>query len=248
MTSDATHSIQAAPDPGGLRDVITGTRCLLLGFDGPLCRLFPGHRAGRVADGLLDRLKERGHRAPLTEDERTADGPQAVLRAVARAGGPAAGLAQALERDLAREELDAAATAWPTPYADPLIRTSVAVGLRLALTTDTSPPAVERYLTGRGLAGCFTPHVYARTTDLSRLKPDPHCVDRALAALGAAPGTAVLIGESPADLLAARAAGVRFLGCARDDLRARRLRRAGAEVVVRGLGPVLALVRSGART
>ncbi|MFD5099242.1 hypothetical protein ACFWJN_09760, partial [Streptomyces albidochromogenes] len=57
MTSDATHSIQAAPDPVGLRDVITGARCLLFGFDGPLCRLFPGHRAGRVADGLLDRLR-----------------------------------------------------------------------------------------------------------------------------------------------------------------------------------------------
>ncbi|MGW7198421.1 hypothetical protein ACWGH9_20200, partial [Streptomyces chryseus] len=74
MTSDATHSIQAAPVPDGLRDVITGARCLLLGFDGPLCRLFPGHRARRVADGLIDRLKERGHQVPLTEDERTAEG------------------------------------------------------------------------------------------------------------------------------------------------------------------------------
>ncbi|MGW7055547.1 HAD family hydrolase [Streptomyces sp. NPDC054887] len=245
MTSDATHPGPAAPAIEALREVVTGAACVLFGFDGPVCRLFAADRARRVTDGLAGRLGGHGHAVELTEDERAGD-PYAVLRAAARAG-PGGDLLGDLERELTREELRATATAWPTPYADPLIRTWSAIGVPLAITSYNSAPAVERYLAGRGLAGCFTPHVYGRTADPCRPAPDRDRVDRALAALGAGPGAALLIGEDLSDLAVAREAGVRFLGCARDDRRARLLRGAGANTVVRDLGPVLALVRAAAR-
>ncbi|MGX1886435.1 HAD family hydrolase [Streptomyces sp. NPDC055287] len=226
-----------------LRDLITGAECVLFDFDGPICRLFAGHRAHHVADSLVDWLEKRGRHVLLTEEELASDDPHDVLRAVARIR-PGSELVEALEEELTREELRATATAWPTPYADALIRTWSAVGSRLAITTNNSPLVAEQYLTGRGLAGCFTPHIYGRTPDLSRLKPDPDCLNRALTALDARADAALMIGDTPSDLFAAREAGVRFLGYARDEGRVRRLRRAGAEVVVGDLEPVLELVRA----
>ncbi len=145
-----------------LRDLITGAQYVVFGFDGPLCRLFAGRQAHDMAGGLVDRLEKRGLHVPLTEEELASGGPHAVLRAVARAR-PGSELLEALEEELTREELRAAATARPTPYADPLVRTWSAVGSRLAIATDHAPSAAERYLTGRGLAGCFGPHLYGRT-------------------------------------------------------------------------------------
>ncbi|MFF8290807.1 HAD family hydrolase [Streptomyces sp. NPDC016309] len=124
--------------------------------------------------------------------------------------------------------------AWPTPYADPLVRTLAAIGTGLAVVAEAPPAAVRRYLAGRGLAGCFGAHVHGR-------------VDGALASLGAAPGASLLIGATPADLAAAREAGVPFLGHGADEDRAELLRRAGAERVVTSLEPVLTAVRAAAR-
>ncbi|MEV3990679.1 hypothetical protein AB0J57_17390 [Streptomyces sp. NPDC049837] len=130
--------------------------------------------------------------------------------------------------------LRAEATAWPTPYADPLVRTLAAVGTGLAVVTGTSPAAVSRYLAGRGLADCFGPHIHGRVED-------------ALASLGASPAVSLLIGATPADLTAARQAGVPFLGYGRDEHHVELLRRAGARRVVPSLEPVLTAVRAAAQ-
>jgi phosphoglycolate phosphatase-like HAD superfamily hydrolase len=82
---------------------------------------------------------------------------------------------------------------------------------------------------------------------LSHLKPDPHCINRALDAMAAAPATALMIGDAPTDLLAARAAGVPFLGYARNERKDMLLRNAGATAVVHSLATVLRLVRAGAQ-
>ncbi|MGW0563677.1 HAD family hydrolase [Streptomyces sp. NPDC003016] len=246
MTSDATQTEQAASVIEELRDLITGARCVLFDFDGPLCRLFADHRAHDVADNLVDRLERHGRPVPLTEEERASGDPYAVLRAVARAR-PGSELVRALEEELTREELRAAATARPTPYADPLVRTWSAVGSRLALMTDSSSPAAEQYLAGRGLAGCFAPHIYGRTPGPSHPGPGPDRLGRTLTAWGARPAETLRVGGTPSDLFAAREAGVRFLGYARDERRMRRLLGAGAAVVVDDLEPVLRVVRATAR-
>nr|WP_234388827.1 HAD-IA family hydrolase [Streptomyces sp. AS58] len=234
---------QTGKETDGLRELITRARVVLWDFDGPICRLFAGYSAEGVANDLVEWLGGRGLHELLKESERETVDPQVVLRAV-DCRHPGSDLVAELEERLTQEELKAAASAMPTAYADILIRTWTAVGARLAITTNNSPRMVRSYLSGRGLLDCFAPHVYGRTQDLHRLKPDPHCLNQALRAIGAAPQAALMIGDAPSDLIAAREAGVPFLGYARNEEKERPLRKAGAEHVVSSLLPVLEVVRT----
>ncbi|MFK4065721.1 HAD family hydrolase [Streptomyces sp. NPDC029674] len=231
---DATRSETIDEEFGTLRDLTGPARFVLFDFDGPICRLFAGHSAGLVAKELVQWLEGRGLHGLLTEEERQLADPYVVLRAVDRRH-PRSDLVDELEEWLTRQELNAVASAWPTAYADRLIRTWTAVGARLAVTTNNAPRAVESYLGARGLLECFAPHIYGRTQNLSLLKPDPHCVHRALSAMGADPAATLMIGDAPSDYVAARAAGVRFLGFARNERKAGLLREAGAEHLVESL-------------
>ncbi|WP_369214645.1 HAD family hydrolase [Streptomyces flavofungini] len=248
MNSDSTRSEATSPEIDRkeievIRLLIAEVRIVLFDFDGPICRLFAGLSAQRVAGDLVRWLEERGLHELLTDEEKAEPDPYVVLRAVDRRH-PRSELVDELERWLTQQELHAVRTAWPTMYADPLIRTWSAVGVRLAVTTNNSPAPVSSYLATRGLLDCFGPHVYGRTGDLSLLKPDPYCVHRALNALGAEPRDALMIGDAPSDYEAARQAGVRFLGYARNERKAELLRKAGARDLVASLVPVLGAVRA----
>ncbi|MGV9286781.1 HAD family hydrolase [Streptomyces sp. NPDC003719] len=244
MTSDTKQTERVAADTENLGRVVRGARFVLWDFDGPICRLFAGHTAERVAAGLVDWLERRGLRGLLTEEERESADPHAVLRAVDRRH-PDSDLVAELEERLTQEELRATASAMPTAYADPLIRTWTAVGVGLAVATNNAPRVVRAYLTGRSLLPCFAPHIYGRTQELRLLKPDPHTLVRALGAMGAAPSASLFIGDSPSDCEAAQRARVPFLGYARDERREKSLRDAGAVTVVGSFEPLLALLRTG---
>jgi HAD superfamily hydrolase (TIGR01509 family) len=247
VTSETTQTervvSEAETGPGQqLVDLIRPARVVLWDFDGPICRLFAVRKAEQVARELVEWLESRGLRGLMSEPERESLDPHVVLRAVDRRH-PGSDLVAELEERLTQEELRAAATAWPTAYADPLIRTWTAVGSRLAIASNNSPRVIREYLTSRGILSCFSPHVYGRTQDLQQLKPDPHCLNRALNAMGAAPASALMIGDTPSDHRAAQLAGVPFLGYARSDRNVKLLREAGAEVVVQSLEPLLELLR-----
>lgn len=246
VTHETENDQKDLNDPAGLKELISGARVVLWDFDGPICRLFAGHSAERVATDLVEWLEGRGLHGLLTEPERESLDPHAVLRAVDRRH-PGSDLVAELEARLTQEEMLAASSARPTPYADPLIRTWTAVGPRPAIATNNSPRVVRTYLTDRGLLGCFAPHIYGRTQQLSRLKPDPHCINRALNAMGTAPDSALMIGDTPSDFHAATAAGVPFLGYARKEDKGKVLRAAGATVILPSLEPVLALLRTAPR-
>ncbi|MEU6122690.1 HAD-IA family hydrolase [Streptomyces sp. NPDC047123] len=220
-----------------LAGLIAPVRFVLFDFDGPICHLFAGQPAKRVAQDMVKWLERRGLGDLLTDTERAEPDPYTVLRAVDRRS-PGSDLIDELEQWLTRKELDAVRTAFPTAHVDPLIRTWTAVGARLAVTTNNAPGPVERYLATRGLQECFARHIYGRTRDLGLLKPDPHCLNRALRALGADPQRTLMIGDTPSDCEAARRAGVGFLGYARDDHKAEVLRKAGAKHLVGSLEPV----------
>ncbi|MFJ6572362.1 HAD family hydrolase [Streptomyces sp. NPDC091292] len=234
--------IQESENAHGLID---RARFVLFDFDGPICRLFAGHKAERVAGDLVEWLEGRGLHGLLSEVERDSLDPHVVLRAVDRRH-PGSDLVAELEERLTQEELRAVPSAMPTAYADPLIRTWSAVGSGLAIATNNSPRVVREYLAGRGLLECFAPHVYGRTQDLHLLKPDPHCLVRALNAMGAAPAAALMIGDAPSDLAAARSVKVPFLGYARNEQKKKLLLDAGADVVVTSLDSVLRVLRRGA--
>ncbi|WP_320778878.1 HAD family hydrolase [Streptomyces sp. CRN 30] len=231
-----------ATDTERLRRLIDAAEVVIWDFDGPICRLFAGYPAGQVAADLIAWL-ERGGRGGLPAAAGPdRDDPHAVLRAVGRRQS-APGLVAELEERLTQDELRAAVSAWPTPYADPLIRTWTAVGARPAVATNNSPRAVKRYLESRGLLGCFGPHIYGRTRELGSLKPAPDTLLRALRARDVDPSAALFIGDAATDHEAARQAGVPFLGYARDERKRELLRDAGAEAVVDSLEPLLRLVR-----
>ncbi|MBB1245950.1 HAD family hydrolase [Streptomyces durbertensis] len=220
-----------------MRDLLDSAECVVLGFDGPVCRLFVRHPAQDVAGRLRALLPDGGQEPPPGEAE--PDHPLAVLRAAldgaADVGASENSLARRLGDALAAEELAAAATAWPTPYADQLIRTLHATGRRLAIVSDHAPEAVERYLRGRGLEALFAGNVHGRDADHPRPLPDPDVLRRALASTGVPPEAVLFVGDSARGLAAARAAGVRFAAYARDEERAARLTAGGAEHVVPSL-------------
>ncbi|MGW6060665.1 HAD family hydrolase [Streptomyces sp. NPDC055189] len=242
VTSDTTQTERMAEETEKLRQLIGRARYVLFDFDGPICRLFARHSAERIAADQVRWLEGRGLRGLLTTEERAQPDPHAVLRAVDRRQ-PGSDLVAKLEERLTQQELKAVASAWPTPYADPLIMTWHATGSRLAVTTNNSPLAATSYLESRGLSHCFAPHVYGRTQDLHLLKPHPHCLNRALGAMGADPSAALMIGDTPTDFAAAEQAGVGFLGYARNEEKAKRLKDAGAACVVHSLEPLLKVVR-----
>jgi HAD superfamily hydrolase (TIGR01509 family) len=246
VTSDTTQTepvtAETEYDTDRLRALITRARVVLWDFDGPVCGLFAGHPSVEMAAGFVAWLDRLGLNDLLTEKERKYEDPQAVLRAI-DSRHPGSDLVVEMEKRLTQEELDAVPTAMPTPFADPLIRTWKAVGSRLAITTNNAPEVVRRYLENRGLLSCFTPHIYGRTRDLGLLKPDPHCLNRALSAMGSAPSDALMIGDTPSDFAAAQVAGVSFLGYARNEEKQRDLRRAGVEDLVGSLQPLLRMLR-----
>ncbi|MFI7403725.1 HAD family hydrolase [Streptomyces sp. NPDC049541] len=223
-----------------LQQLITRARYVLFDFDGPICRVFAGHSADGVARGLVQWLDglEAGHL--LTDEERQTTDPWDVLRAVGRRR-PGSGLVTSLEERLTREELKAVSSSMPTHYADPLVRTWAASGAQLAVTTNNSPLAVRKYLEGRRLDDCFA-HVCGRTRNPGLLKPHPHCLEQALRAFGATPSDALMLGDSPPDVEAARRAGVAFLGYARNERKEKELREAGAGFLVHSLDEVLGVL------
>lgn len=83
-------------------------------------------------------------------------------------------------------------------------------GARLALVTSKKRPSATRGLSHLGLAPLFPVLVCGEETP--NHKPHPEPVLRALSLLGAEAHEAVMIGDSPHDIEAAKAAGARAVG------------------------------------
>lgn len=239
QTNVVTHPIES------LREQVALARHVLLDFDGPICQLFAGYSAADIAQAQVKWLEVHGRDGLLTEQERSSRDPHGVLSTfAARYSG--SDLVIGLEEHLTRQELLAAKVAYPTPHADALIQTWVAVGARLAIVANNSARTVADYLGNRGLLSCFTPHIYGRVAqELHHLKPHPETLHRALRAMGATPASSLMIGDSDSDYLAARAAGVRFLGYAHRPNKRRALLEAGVrqENILNSLEPLLTAVR-----
>lgn len=227
MPSSATAP-EAVDDASAL---LGRASCVLFDFDGPLADLFAHHPAARIAEALRVRAVDLG--VPFGELSGVSD-PLRVLQ-IAAEHDASGRVTSELEERLAREEVLAAATAQPTPHAVRLVRSLVENGRKVAITTNNSAAAATAYLHRSGLSRYFGAHVYGRAADPGLLKPDPHCLTRAMVCTGEPPESCLMIGDSPSDLLAAESAGVAFLGFARDERKALSLRQAGAGHVVASL-------------
>ncbi|MDQ0748234.1 beta-phosphoglucomutase-like phosphatase (HAD superfamily) [Streptomyces africanus] len=233
----------ARPAPP-LSGLLGEAETVLLGFDGPLARLFSAAAAREAALDLLALVTE--HRDPqdaltglplaAAAARETFVHPLDVLRAFARDR-----LGPLLRDRLDAIELRAVPDAPTTHNSVPLVRSLHHSGRRVSVVTDVSAPAVHHYLGPYGLplAG-----IHARGEDLTLLTPHPDCLLRAIDSCGGAAATGVLVGSTVAELTAAQQAGVRFVGLARNATADRRLREAGCETTVSSLAPLLEAARS----
>ena len=87
------------------------------------------------------------------------------------------------------------------------VRALSARGVRLGVVTSKRSDGARRGLARCGFDGLF--ETVVAVDDVVRGKPDPEPVELALARLGVAAREAVFVGDSPHDLAAGRAAGVR---------------------------------------
>ena len=118
--------------------------------------------------------------------------------------------ATVLRRRLAELEREYALHARPLPGAHALLTSLVKRSARLGILTRNSHANALQTLAVCNLAKFFDPaHVLGR--DEAAPKPDPDGIRKLLAAWGAAPETAVMVGDFRYDLEAGRRAGVTTL-------------------------------------
>ncbi|MGW1594144.1 SAV_2336 N-terminal domain-related protein [Streptomyces sp. NPDC002343] len=234
------------PSRRRLSALLDDAETVLVGFEGPLARLFTAHSAREAVLDLLsvvadhrdpqDALSGRSLPVASTAGREAFAHPLDLLRAFAHDRlGP---LLRARLDDLERAAVPDAPM---THRSLALVRALYRSGRRVSVVTDVSTAAVHH---------CLLPHrlplagVHGRRDDLGLLTPHPDCLLRALDARGTPARGGVLISSSVAELTAAQQLGVRFIGYAPTAAGRRRLREEGSEVTLSSLEPLLEAARA----
>ncbi len=179
---------------------------LLCDLDGTLVDSLPDLAA--AIDELLEQERRPGL-APEAVAAMVGDGvPKLIERALAATGGvpPAAALAALVARYLPIYEARMTELTRPYPGAIETLRALKAAGWRLAVCTNKPEAPSRAIVAGLGFEGLF--EAISGGDSLPVKKPDPGHLLGLLASLRAAPGAAVMLGDSRNDVLAARAAGL----------------------------------------
>ncbi len=212
--------------PHNVRRLLAQATHVLFDFDGPVCALFADLTAGRISEQLRAHLAEHGVSIPA-ELAASRDPFDALDHAAAISPE----LAASTEARLRTLEIDAARSAEPTPQAAEAIRALHAAGRTLAIVTNNAPDAARTYLHQHHLTSAFAVIIGRTSADPQLLKPHPHLINQALAALGKpASAACLMIGDSSSDITAAHHAGVPAIGYANKPGRSERL--ADAEAVI----------------
>jgi len=117
--------------------------------------------------------------------------------------------AEALHRVLATELR-------PVPGAPEAVRAVQAAGIATCVASSGTHAKMALTLAVTGFKPLFGERVYS-SSEVARGKPAPDIFLHAAARMGHAPGTCVVIEDSPNGVRAARAAGMRVLGLTRGD-------------------------------
>lgn len=186
----------AAALPAGAR--------ILLDFDGPVCSVFSTFTSAEVAYQLRCRLG-------LPQGETDSHDPFDVLKAASEHGTTSAAAA---ERELTMLEVEAVASAEPTPGCNEVLNAAQQAALPVVIVSNNAAQAVTSYLARHELTGQVTEVVGRTDPDPALLKPSPHLVLNAAARLDAVLSDCVLIGDSATDITAAKSAGVKVIAYA----------------------------------
>ena len=122
----------------------------------------------------------------------------------------------------------------PLPELDSALSFLRRLGIRMAIATNRSARGARAILDGFGYASDFG--IIIALEDVEHVKPHPQPVLRACAALGVDPRRTVMIGDTPDDILAGRAAGARAVGVLTGVHDRAALDGAGADAVLENLG------------
>ncbi|MFI6030205.1 HAD family hydrolase [Amycolatopsis magusensis] len=227
-------------DEAKARELLANAKALLLDFDGPICSVFAGLPAPTVAEQLRVVLADGGH-TDLPESVATTGDPFDVFRYAATLGDDEA---RYVETAFTALEVEAIATAEPTPGAHEFMAAWHNTGRPLAIVSNNSKAAIEAYLALYGHR-LLVNAVSARSDYRAHLlKPDPYLIEKALLSLETEAPKVVMIGDSPSDIAAAATAGVGSIAYVNKLRKIQGMVSAGADVLVsslQGIGPELAL-------
>ncbi|MFI6863004.1 HAD family hydrolase [Streptomyces sp. NPDC050421] len=224
-------------------NLLARAQCIVWDFDGPMAQLFVSEGGGGtseahlIADELIDIA---AHHGPVPDEVRGNTDPHGVFRwydrLANRPGAPdrARAIVVEMRHALTARELKAAEHATPTPGADRLVRAWHGLGRGLAVASNNHADAVRRHLERTALDRYFAggPVIGRCDADTRRMKPDPWALNEVVAATGLGVAGHVMIGDSTADLRAAGAIGMPFIGYHRTPAGRGILTDAGALAVV----------------
>ncbi|MEU3621645.1 haloacid dehalogenase [Amycolatopsis coloradensis] len=199
----------------GVKELLREKDHVFLDFDGPVCDVFAKLPSSEVADRL-----KRLVGPDLPHEVSAAADPFEVLRYAASCGPNAA---HVVERQLSRLENEAVSMVPPAPGAVEVIREWVAQGFTVSIVSNNSVEAIRAFLTVHELVEQVRRISARASSDPAHLKPHPVLIEAAVKALGTSPGKCVMIGDSAADVLAARAAGVASVALATTSAKRRSL-------------------------
>lgn len=223
-------------DYAALSAIIARTRYLLLDFDGPICSIYSGLPAPKVADHLKTLFP-----ADLPPEIANTPDPIEVFCYSATVSEE---MAIKVEAEMADQEVIAAATAEPTPYVHEVIASARESGRRIAVVSNNSPRAVTAYLDRHGL-GDVIDLIAARTSpDPSLMKPNPHLINEAVQGLAATPATSALVGDSFTDIEAAHRAEVSSIGYANQPGKHARMAELGAGAIITSMADLTLSLRA----
>jgi HAD superfamily hydrolase (TIGR01549 family) len=131
-------------------------------------------------------------------------------------------------------ELESGKSVSAFPEARDVLASLRIKSVKLGVLTNSGRRAASRILDSSALSGFFD-FVLTRD-DVDAMKPRPEGVNRALALFALPKEKVVYVGDSPYDIMAAKAAGLKVISVATGNYTPERLRNEGADGVVGSLG------------
>ncbi|WP_405615722.1 HAD family hydrolase [Streptomyces sp. NBC_00076] len=226
----------ATDDQDAVLGLLDTTRAVLFDFDGPVCDLFGGASTACVAERIKQVARQDWE--PLDRQVETCDDSHGILRRLRdmydRRAPEQLGrrpLVRA-EKIVADFESEAVRTARASEHINPLVGLLLELPMRLVIVSNNAEGPIRQHLERQGLDLKFE-RVFGRDPEnAGHMKPDPHCVKRALRHLRLAPSSCLVVGDQLTDLKAAWSVGVPFLGYTQDEKRYREMKDNGANAVV----------------
>ena len=214
--------------------ILTGARCLIFDFDGPVCDL-----AGAMPADTAERLRRvvlaGGIEAPADSD------PFDLLASVA---GHSSGLGAALDAELTSIELGAVAHATGPGYVHEALAACRDSGRASAVIGRQSAEAVRTYLAKHGLSDQTACVIAQGSYPPGHLQTVAHLVEDSIGALGATPAECTLITASPVGIDAAHGLGAQIIGYARMPADREHLADAGAACIIPSLADLTLRLRA----